>query len=90
MQAFEKRARPLLQTDPVLLARHVDPRKIFQVITRRDRSVPTDLQLRLRRALGEPESLSLPTGHYAIAAYLPATMASSRKFLARSFAAVKE
>ena len=79
-----------MQTDPFLLAKHVDPRKIFQVITRRDESVPTALQQRLRDALGGPESLSLPTGHYSIAPYLPVTMASARNFLARRFATVKE
>ncbi|MFP6880598.1 MAG: hypothetical protein VCA34_06595, partial [Roseibacillus sp.] len=88
LRAFEELARPILQTDPQLLAKHVDPRKIFLVTTRRDKSVPTFLQERLRGALGAPEAISLPTGHYSSVAYLPLVLERGRWFLARRFVAV--
>ena len=68
--------------------KHVDPRKIFLVTTRRDKSVPTFLQERLRDALGAPEAISLPTGHYSSVAYLPLILERGRWFLARRFVAV--
>ncbi len=88
LRAFEELARPILQTDPQLLAKHVDPRKIFLVTTRRDKSVPTFLQERLRDGLGAPEAISLPTGHYSSVAYLPLILERGRWFLARRFVAV--
>ena len=88
LRAFEELARPILQTDPQLLAKHVDPRKIFMVTTRRDKSVPFFLQERLHEALGAPEAISLPTGHYSCVAYLPIILARGRWFLERRFVAV--
>jgi dienelactone hydrolase len=88
LQAFEDLAGPILQTDPQRLARHVDSREIFLVTTRRDKSVPTVLQDRLHEALGGPESLSLPTGHYSAVVYLPVILERARGFLARRFSAV--
>lgn len=88
LQAFEKLARPILKTDPQVLAKHVDSRSIFLVTTRRDKSVPTFLQNRLYDALGAPEAISLPTGHYSAVTYLPVIMESGRRFLARRFSEV--
>ncbi len=85
ISAFEKHARPILQTDPQLLAKYADPREVLMVIARRDTSVPSDLQERLRDALGGPETLSLPTGHFSSAMYLPVVTSRARRFLASRF-----
>jgi len=80
--AFAERVRPLLESDPLLLAPFVDPEEMFLVMTRRDTAVPSDLQKRLREALGRPEALSFPTGHYSVMIYLPLLKARARDFLA--------
>jgi dienelactone hydrolase len=85
MADFETRARKIVSTDPLAFAAHVDAHAIFLVNTRRDTSVPSFLQIKLREALGFPETLSLPTGHYSIGIYLPMAMAQARDFLARKF-----
>lgn len=86
LAAFEDLARPILQTCPVALAPYVDPATMVLFTTRRDTSVPSFLQQRLRDALGGPETWSLPTGHYSAIIYLPLIKARARAFLWRRFA----
>jgi hypothetical protein len=52
-----------VRTDPRLLARHVDPRRVLLFIGSCDTSVPTETGLDLRRALGDPEVYLLSGGH---------------------------
>jgi hypothetical protein len=52
-----------VRTDPRLLARHVDPRRVLLFIGSCDTSVPTRTGLDLRRALGDPEVYLLSGGH---------------------------
>ena len=47
--------------------------------------MPTFLQERLREALGNPETYSLPTGHYSAILYLPFIQDRGREFLRRRF-----
>lgn len=86
LAAFEALARPILQTCPVALAPYVDPATMVLFTTRRDTSVPSFLQQRLRDALGGPKAWSLPTGHYSAIIYLPLIKARARAFLWRRFA----
>ena len=83
VDAFEARARAVLKTCPLVLAPYADPRTIFFISTRRDESVPTDTQVRLREALGRPEGRSIPTGHYSAVVYGLSVMAWTREFLGR-------
>jgi hypothetical protein len=85
LAAFEKLARPVLKTDPCLLAKFIEPSSIFMAITRRDQSVPSELQWRLHEALGRPTALSLPSGHYSAAIYLPLIQAQARSFFHQRF-----
>jgi len=82
IEAFERKARPVLVTCPVALARYIDPSSVLMFLTRRDTSVPSALQVRLRGALGRPEAFSLPTGHYSSVLYLPYIKSRARAFLA--------
>lgn len=81
------RARPTLLTDPCLLAKYIDPQSIFMAITRRDRSVPSDLQWKLHDSLGQPTALALATGHYSSAIYFPLIQLKARSFFDERFAA---
>lgn len=81
LAAFENLARPVLLTDPILLAPYIDPHSVLMVTTSRDLSVPSFLQERLCGALGNPTTLSLPTGHYGAVIYVPLIQAAARSFL---------
>jgi len=60
-----------LQTDPLDLAPHVDPASLLLIMARFDDVLAYSRQRALRRALGEPEAVVLPTGHVTAALYLP-------------------
>jgi dienelactone hydrolase len=88
-EAFEVAARKVIEADPYALAPYVDPASMLLFTTRRDTSVPSFLQERLREALGRPETYSLPTGHYSAIIYLPLILDRAREFLRRRFDAVE-
>jgi len=52
-----------VRTDPLHLARHVDPRKVLIFLGAGDTSVPIATGLALRRAMGEPETYLLSGNH---------------------------
>ncbi len=63
--------RAELRTDPIRLAPHVDPDAVLMVLARFDRSVPYRYGLALWRALGRPERVLVPFGHYTTFLLLP-------------------
>jgi dienelactone hydrolase len=87
LASFEEAARAVIRTDPVGLAAHIDPRDVLLFLTRRDTSVFSEGQRRLRAALGGPEAWSLPTGHYSAVVYLPVITSRARDFIASRFRA---
>jgi dipeptidyl aminopeptidase/acylaminoacyl peptidase len=58
-------------SDPVHLARYVDPRGLLFIRAAFDRVVPRTNAERLWELLGRPERLDVPTGHYSAALLLP-------------------
>jgi acetyl esterase/lipase len=59
-----------IQSDPLAIAPHVNADRVLMVMTKFDKTVPYDAQLRLRGAMGSPEAITLPAGHITAAAYL--------------------
>jgi pimeloyl-ACP methyl ester carboxylesterase len=59
-----------IETDTLTVAPHVNAERVMMILTRYDKTVPYDSQLRLRAAMGYPEAITLPTGHNTAAAYL--------------------
>ena len=59
-----------IETDTLTVAPHINAERVLMVLTKRDKTVPYDSQLRLRDAMGYPEAVTLPTGHVTAAAYL--------------------
>jgi dienelactone hydrolase len=59
-----------IETDTLTVAPHINADRVLMVLTRYDKTVPYDNQLRLRDAMGRPEAITLPTGHISAAAYL--------------------
>jgi hypothetical protein len=61
--ALERALRVHVRTDPLRLAAHVDPSRVLLFLGARDTLVPTDCGLRLRDALGGPETYVLAGDH---------------------------
>lgn len=87
MSAEQIRARlgELLRTDPVGLASRVPTESVLLVLARRDTSVPYATGLRLWAALGHPELITVPLGHYTTFLLLPWLQIRSLHFFRRHF-----
>ena len=59
-----------IETDVLTVAPHMNADRVLMVLTKYDKTVPYDSQLRLRDAMGDPEAITLPTSHNMAAAYL--------------------
>ena len=57
-------------TDTLLVAPHMHADRVLMVLAKRDKAVPYDSQLNLHDAMGRPQAITLPTGHYTAAAYI--------------------
>jgi pimeloyl-ACP methyl ester carboxylesterase len=57
-------------SDPLSLARYIDPERVLLVLAKFDDAVHYEKQLELLDAMGNPESITLPTGHVTTSAYL--------------------
>ena len=57
-------------SDPLSLAHYIDPERVLLVLAKFDDAVHYEKQLELQEAMGQPESITLPTGHVTTAAYL--------------------
>lgn len=59
-----------VRSDPMTLARYIDPEHVLMVLAKFDDAVHYEKQLELLDAMGNPESITLPTGHVSTSAYL--------------------
>lgn len=64
-------ARAMAGRDPVELAGRLDPARVLFVGTAFDRVVRPACQRNLWQALGRPRRVTLPSGHYAAALFIP-------------------
>jgi hypothetical protein len=71
LQEFEQELRTTLACDPLSVAPFIDPHKLLLVLATFDTAVPAKKGFELRRALGKPETIIVPTGHYTALLYLP-------------------
>jgi hypothetical protein len=83
---FYQALQKVVRTDPVKLAPYVDRDRVLMLIARFDRSVPTQFQLKLWRALGKPRADFVPLGHYTSLLALPAHRQNLMSFFAVHFA----
>lgn len=59
-----------IETDTLAIAPHVNADRVLMVLAKYDKAVPYESQLKLHEAMGQPEAITLPTGHITAAAYL--------------------
>ena len=86
LKTMDRLLRESVKTDPLLLAPYADSRRILMFITLADRTVGTQNELRLRRALGYPRTEFLLAGHYTAYLFLPYLQYASLRFLKRQLA----
>jgi dienelactone hydrolase len=72
--------RALVRTDPMRLAPYVDSRRMLMFIARFDHTVGYRHALNLWQALGRPDVVFMPTGHYTSLLYLPILKYQSLRF----------
>jgi dienelactone hydrolase len=76
-----------IETDPLMVARHVNAERMQMILAKHDKAVPYDNQRELYTAMGQPEAITLPTGHITAAAYLFYIRSSVLNFFNRKLAA---
>jgi dienelactone hydrolase len=82
-QAIHEELSKRVVTDPLRLAPYVDARSTLMFIAVFDQSVPWSCGEHLRKAMGDPETVYLPTGHYTGFLYLPYAHAKTLAFFNR-------
>jgi Dienelactone hydrolase family len=83
---FERELRTALRSDPLMVAPSIDPHKILMVLARFDNCVPSKKGFELRRAMGKPETIIVPTGHYTALLYIPYIKSACLRFFKEKFA----
>jgi hypothetical protein len=87
-EELREELRRVVRTDPVGLAHRADPSKMLLFLARFDETVPTRCGRRLWRALGKPEMVMVPLGHYTSVLLLPWVRGRAVDFLTGRFEAV--
>ena len=79
-ETLKARLQAAIRTDPIQLASYSDARDIFMFIALFDRTIGRSHSITLRDALGEPDVIYLPTGHYSAFIFLPLVKRESLRF----------
>lgn len=85
LQAYLERE---ILSDPIDLARHIDPASVLMVLATFDDSVPYEKQVELRTAMRMPAAITLPSGHVTAAFYLLYLRTRVREFFDLQFGRV--
>ena len=80
-EQLRERLREVIRTDPLRLAPYVPRDKVLLVLARRDESVPIRRGMALYEALGRPQTVFLPMGHYGSILALPFVQSRAVEFL---------
>lgn len=83
--AFQAEVQKSITCDPLSVAGSADRHRLLLVQALFDRAVPTRKGLELRRALGKPETIFLPTGHYTSLLFIPYIKPASLRFFHERF-----
>lgn len=86
LQEAEKKLRAEITCDPMIYAPYVDPKKVLLVLARFDTVVPIEKGLELKKKMGNPEVIMLPSGHYTAAFSIPYIKQQSFEFYQKCFA----
>jgi hypothetical protein len=81
LEEYRHGLEQIMVCDPLKVAPAIDPEKVLLVLGICDTAVPTKKGFELRRAMGKPETVVVPTGHYTALLCLPYIKAASLRFL---------
>ena len=85
--AFRDWLREVVDLEPMDYAAYVDPASVLMICARFDTTVPYKNGLKLREALGRPEFVALPAGHYTSAFAIPYIKRAALGFMRQRFEA---
>ena len=77
-------------TDTLAIAPHVNAERMLMVLAKFDEAVPYSSQLELYNTMGQPEAITLPTGHKTAAAYIFYVRSRVLEFFDRKLSAASE
>jgi hypothetical protein len=80
LEEFHEGLKPVMTSDPLRVAPCIDPSKVLLVLAACDTAVPTKKGFELRKAMGKPETIVVPTGHYTALLYVPYIKAACLRF----------
>ena len=83
---LQERIRREFELEPLRFAPAVDPRRVLFVAARWDSVIPRPNREALWHALGQPERIDVPLGHYTSFLALPWILARASRFAAERFA----
>jgi hypothetical protein len=86
LKDLEERLRPVITCDPLSVASGIDPRQVLLMLAACDTSVPSKKGWELRRAMGKPETILFPTGHYSTLIFIPYIRNQCLRFFHERFA----
>jgi hypothetical protein len=81
LEEFRDGLKPIMVCDPLKVAPAIDPDKVLLVLGICDTAVPSKKGFELRKAMGKPETVVVPTGHYTALLYLPYIKSACLHFL---------
>ena len=84
-EEFREQLAEVIRWDPKYIGSSADPRKILLILGACDVVVPFKKGMELRRAMGHPETIVLPTGHYASLLYFSYMKSEALEFLQEKF-----
>ena len=90
LKTLEGLLRQEVKTDPIRLAPYVAPEHLFMFIAVADRTIGRANALRLWRAVGRPDVVFLPCGHYTAYFFLPYVKYASLRFFQKELATTME
>ncbi len=70
----------LIEHDPLKYAKNIDARNVLMILANNDKCVPIKKGEELRKEIGYPRTIYLPTGHYTSAIYCPYLAREAVKF----------
>ena len=85
LQLHEKLSQGI-HCDPKAVAAFVDPKKVLLILGAFDTVVPIKKGLELRKQMGKPETILVPTGHYSAILFLPYIQRQCWKFFEKKLA----
>ena len=85
VEEFEARLRKVLTCDPLTFAPYVDPRKVLMMLAEYDTVVPIAKGRELKERMGNPETITVPAGHYTAVLFVPYIQAQTLEFFRKRF-----